>query len=98
MDKPQPNSLSSGVTSKTYASFAQDIILTTAIPTNTPNNTPTGVACRRIRVSGAGAITVKYQDGSQDTITNLFDGETIEVQAVAILNAGTTVTGCTVYW
>lgn len=95
MDKPQSNSLSSAFTSKTYSSFASNINLMTAVPTG---GAAPGVACRRIRVTGAGAISLQYQDGSTDTITNLQDGESIDVQAAQILSSGTTITGCTVFW
>jgi hypothetical protein len=97
MDKPHSNSLESAFTSKTYSSFVADIALTTAVPTG---GVAPGVACRRIRINsaGSGALSIKYADGSTDTITGLQQGDQIDVQAVAILTSGTSVAGVTVFW
>lgn len=54
--------------------------------------------CRRIRVGTGGDLEVEYADGTQDTIPSLLDGESVDVQAAKILDAGTTAAKVTIFW
>lgn len=55
--------------------------------------------CRAIRVGTGGDLTVtRARDGSSVTISGLVDGETIMIQALAILSATTTAQKITVLW
>lgn len=83
-----PDSLGSGTTTMTYASFASNIDLVAE----------KGGPCRRIRVGSTGNLALRYADKSTDTIIGLTAGENLDVQAAAILSAGTTITSCTVFW
>lgn len=56
------------------------------------------MACRRIKVTASGSLVVTRPDGTNQTLTGLVAGETLDIQAVAIIAAGTTVTSCIVHW
>jgi hypothetical protein len=77
--------------SKTYATIDADTDLCAAL---TAHKRP----CIRIRVGGAGNLALVYADGTTDVITDLLAGETLEVSARRITDAGTTATKITVFW
>lgn len=54
--------------------------------------------CRRIRVGTGGDLEVQYEDGTTDTIPSLLDGESVDVRAVKIVDAGTTAAKVTIFW
>lgn len=55
--------------------------------------------CRAIRVGTGGDLTVtRARDGASVTISGLVDGETIMIQALAIISATTTAQKITVLW
>ena len=58
-----------------------------------------GNPCRAIRVGQAGDLVVKdARDGSAKTIPSVTAGETVFVQAVALVASGTTAQKITVLW
>lgn len=69
----------------------------------TPSDTvlfPEG-PCRRIRVgdiSGGTNLTIINLDGSTTLHSNVFAGETFDVQAKGVADTGTDVTNIVVYW
>lgn len=86
----------SAILSKTYSSFVSDIDLLAASPGG--GTTSSQRPCRRIRLGSSGTLVLKYLDGTSDTITNLLQGDVLDVQAETIVASGTTITGCTVFW
>ena len=65
-----------------------------------PNATPAGVPCRRIKLNSSGTIqVVRAKDGATVTLTSRVTGEIEDIACTKVLAAGTT-NGLifTVYW
>lgn len=91
---PNPDSLSSASRAKTFTSFASDLDLVSGANGN-------GTPCRRIRVQtkGSGVLVLRLAGDSADTtISNLADGEILDVQATKITSSGTSVSAVNVFW
>lgn len=54
--------------------------------------------CRRIRCTGAGDLVVKRPSDNTNVTIPFLAGETIEVQASALVATGSTATGVVVFW
>jgi len=82
--------------------FGADVDLLAIGPGTNPPGAASGAGgtrpSRRIRVGSAGNLVLKRPDGTNVTTTGLAAGEVLDVQAIAIVSAGTTITNCTVYW
>ena len=58
-----------------------------------------GKATRRIRIAAAGNLTLRLiDDSSSYTLTGLVIGDVLDVQAVRVLAAGSTVTAIEVFY
>jgi len=86
---------------KEYLAFGTAIDLLADGPGTNPPGAASGSAgtrpCRRIRVGSAGNLALLRPDGTAITTTGLVAGEVLDVQAIGIVVAGTTITNCTVY-
>ncbi len=92
---PNPDSLSSASRAVTISSFASDIDLVSDATYGR------GSACRRIRIQskGSGVLVLRLASDTADvTISNLADGELLDVQAVKIVSASTSVSAINVFW
>lgn len=54
--------------------------------------------CRRIRCTTAGNLVVKRASDLTNVTLPFLAGETMEVQATALVAASSTVVGCVVFW
>ena len=54
--------------------------------------------CRRIRANAAGTLVVKRMSDNALVTLNFIVGESQDVMASALVAAGSTVTGVTVFW
>lgn len=57
-----------------------------------------GGPCRALRVGSVGDLAIVNADGSSNVIPAMLAGETIHVQAIQVLAAGTTAQKITVLW
>jgi hypothetical protein len=77
-----------------YSSFASDIDLLAAGPGGGGNGEP----CRRIIPFTSGNLVVKRPDGTSITLTGVAAGVPLDIQAMTIVSAGTTITSALVCW
>jgi hypothetical protein len=79
-----------------YSSFAATIDLLAAGPGRLAQEK--GQPCRRIKVFSNGNLTVTRPDGTNITIIGVVGGDTLDIQATAIVMGTTTITGALVHW
>lgn len=91
---PSPESLASASRAKTFSSFSSNINLVSG-------SDGCGCAARRIRIQskGSGVLVLRLAaDDADVTISNLQDGEVLDVHAVSITASGTSVSAINVFW
>jgi hypothetical protein len=79
---------------KFYSSFGADINLLTEDTDTSGGGSP----CRRIIPFTSGNIVVTRPDGTNVTITGVFAGQVLDIQAKTIVSASTTITSALVCW
>lgn len=93
------NEIYSSPAFKAYTSFASNIDLISDCPVKIfGSQAQDGQPCRAIVCLSGGNIVVTMPNGTDVTITSVFAGLTLPIQAVGIKASGTTVTNALVLW